>query len=232
MTRRYHKRSKRIDARELTDDQRDDLIHHHYRKLGEKKPSSLVDPFKRNELPLWGSLKDREDAWRNIREEFITDYGSTPYCAAWWDYEAPPGIVPGQLTGRYTISDGQVEPEEESDETLLRRLHLLSREAEAGMLLEKEKRQRLNMPPCPTFTWEEILAMKGKYNGDEWILGDDSEPEPLTLYVECWEEPNLPLPLDGKGNPPDWEAIRAELDKGPDQDIAPIIQAYLDQLGD
>jgi hypothetical protein len=212
MTRRYHKRSKRIATREITDEQRDDLIFRTWRKLGEKKPSLLVDSFKINELPLWESLKEREDAWRNIREELMTDRGRP---GAWWDYEAPPGELPGRLTGRYEIAGNQVEPEVEKESTLLHRLHLLDPREEAALLMESKKEEEY--PPAPTFTWEEILAMKGKHDGI-----------PLTLYVESWEEPNLPLPK--KGNPPDWEAIRAELDKGPDQNIAPIIQAYLAQM--
>jgi len=67
------------------------------------------------------------------------------------------------------------------------------------------------------YTWLEIVAKRKKYGGKH-----------LVLYVEAWPPEEGPLPIVGP-NPPDWEAIDDELDKGMDQDLYPIIDAYLNQ---
>jgi len=69
----------------------------------------------------------------------------------------------------------------------------------------------------PRYTWPEIVAKRKKHGGKH-----------LVLYVEAWPPEEGPLPILGP-NPPDWAAIDVELDKGWDQDLYPIIDAYLNQ---
>jgi hypothetical protein len=226
MVRRYHVRSKRTTANELTFEQEMDLQITRHRRLGEKKPIILrEDLWPSQDLRVWKDLKEREQAWKAHREEIMAAHdtpGMRP--TGWWDYEAPE--LPGKFTGRYCITNANyrngghaysVDPIYEEEVDVLRRLKLL----EPWEVDELRRFESLRGGPEPSYTWEEILAMEGEYEGSRLLLElDGYNPPPGDM---------LPLPEPG-GFPPDWEAIQAELDKGPAQDVEAALRPYLLQL--
>lgn len=78
-----------------------------------------------------------------------------------------------------------------------------------------EEQGQYNPTGEPRYTWQEIYAMSKKCSSKN-----------LQLYVEDWLGED-PLPIM-RNTPPDWQAIEDKLDKGPAQDLEPLIQGYLD----